>query len=247
MEEAVATNARVCVYDALSQQISLKYPSASIYNIPSSISPKDLVGFFVNNSCAAYAYSLSEVERSLEHASAFCALGLLATQQILNIPLAWPASKNLVGPLSHWIILLNSQTDFRVEYDQIKYTRCVDVRRETNAAPRGRQLKGSASGGKSKGSVAGGVNAGSQGSDGLSYDNYLWTDVGVLSASDTDRLDVGNLAGALACWAFFFVLAICKSLYDNRAYALTATLELVKEASQHASMAGVHFGHPSSV
>ena len=243
IDAASTTGARLCVYDALLGEIQLKHPRVSLYPIPSSIGHAELVAFFEQKSCSGFIWSLHEVQRSVGVARAFCALGLFATQHVIDVPIAWPASKELVGPLSYWINIVNSERDFST-FDKLDYTRCIDVYLEEvgnegpgDSSARRRLQRSSGKGG----SVAGAATiASNAGGDTAAF--LIWTELGNVQSTG-DKLGVGNMASAILVWLFFFFISIGRSLYEHRAAALKGTLEIIKyaeEAVTEATVAATH-------
>ena len=237
LEHADASNSRICLYDSLVGEVRTMFPeikSTTLFEIPSSVlgAGGALERYYVENGCEGLIQSINEVRRDFDIASTICTLGLFAARHIMEIPLAFPVSKDLAGPLSYWVQQLNSEFDFAIRFDPPTYQRCSDIKlgrlswpdRQPIGASEGpasrRQLAGGKS--KSKGGAAGaGATEGKPDScaGACADEDKIWTEVGLVQGEEEglEKLTVGNLSAAIIVWAFCLALAIPLSIYHQKA------------------------------
>ena len=234
LEYADVSNMKICLYDSLIGELRTAFPeikTSTLFAIPSHILGTDgaLERYYVANGCEGMIHSINEVRRDFDMASMMCALNLFAVRHIMDIPMAFPVTKEPAGPMSYWVEQLTSTYLFTLHFDAPFYLRCSDTRhgplswpdrQPTNASTGGaagaegtgrrRQLAGKTGG------AAGAGAASVRNSWCCADENKLWTDVGLIQTESLPALTVGNLSAAILAWAACLVLAIPLSIYHQK-------------------------------
>ncbi len=107
MDAAIAANARLCAYASLSGELSVIYPAAKFVYRPTLSA---MLQSFENQECDAIAIGEPEVRMSPTVLEFFCKHDLVSSGVLVqSVVVALPTQAEIVGGLSHWMRLGESQ------------------------------------------------------------------------------------------------------------------------------------------
>ena len=128
IEEAIADNMALCVHPALQSDLTTAWPNANwVFStvqgqeiITGDQAPNVLLNNFDSGSCQGVVAGLSDILDNAELANKFCDRGLVYTRSVvMHKPVAFPARKEIVAGLSHWMYEANQRgidfTNFQKE------------------------------------------------------------------------------------------------------------------------------------